>query len=177
MTVQKLSFGGKFKLIGFSGQTTRRESQRRAQCSYSPHFGIVFSCTCTVGWKFTKVQRSAVFVCFKRILGLNLSIFLYTISKKHIRPLWIQRRVFEKKINGHQPQQRASMFQMDYCIDVQKRIAGKGVPYPPEAAAAVASSFSSIHKTASVLCGRKHLLVVLLLNFLVKVSSIIIKFT
>lgn len=176
MTVQKLSFGGKFKLIGFSGQTRRRESQRRAQCSYSPHFGIVFSCTCTVGWKFTKVPKSAVFVCFKRILGLDLNIFLYTISKKYISPLWIQRRVFEKKINGHQPQQRASMFQMDYCIDVQKRIAGKRSPISSGGCCCCGGGLR-LHKTASVLCGRKHLLVVLLLNFLVKVSSIIIKFT
>ena len=173
MTVQKLSFGGKFKLIGFSGQTRRRERVREgpSKCSYSPHFGIV-----TVGWKFTKVQRSAIFVCFKRILGLDLNIFLYTISKKYISPLWIQRRVFEKKINGHQPQQRASMFQMDYCIDVQKRIAGKRSPISSGGCCCCGGGLR-LHKTASVLCGRKHLLVVLLLNFLVKVSSIIIKFT
>ena len=164
MTVQKLSFGGKFKLIGFSGQTRRRERVREgpSKCSYSPQFGIVFSCTCTVGWKFTKVPKSAVFVCFKRILGLNLSIFLYTISKKYTSPLWIQRRVFEKKINGHQPQQRASMFQMDYCIDVQKRIGKKESHIlrrlrwrPPYQTASVAGS------------------IYLQFFFLVKVSSII----
>ena len=175
MTVQKLSFGGKFKLIGFSGQTTRVREGPSARILHT-----LEQCLVAHVQQAGNLQKckDLPYLSVLRILGLNLSIFLYTISKKYTSPLWIQRRVFEKKINGHQPQQRASMFQMDYCIDVQKRIAGKGVPYPPEAAAAaVASSFSSIHKTASVLCGRKHLLVVLLLNFLVKVSSIIIKFT
>ena len=175
MTVQKLSFGGKFKLIGFSGQTTRRERVREGPSARILH--TLGQCLVAHVQQAGNLQKckDLPYLSVLRILGLNLSIFLYTISKKYTSPLWIQRRVFEKKINGHQPQQRASMFQMDYCIDVQKRIAGKRSPI--SSGGCCCGGGLRLHKTASVLCGRKHLLVVLLLNFLVKVSSIIIKFT
>ena len=157
MTVQKLSFGGKFKLIGFSGQTRRRESQRRAQCSYSPHFGIVFSCTCKVGWKFTKVPKSAVFVCFKRILGLDLNIFLYTISKNILalcgfRGGCLRRRLMDTSLSREPPCFRWTIVQT--CRRGQRE---KGVPYPPEAAAAAVAASASTRQPLFYVAGSIYL--------------------